>query len=339
MTLAAVQGQTRAVQVLRSALQAGQVHHAWLFGGPVGVGKEATAVGLAQALLCNEAPSEGCGSCEVCVRVDRRLHPDVTWLLPGAEAVARGLVSKGEGTPSRELKVEQIRGLQERLSLRALEGKRKLAILIAADSMNESAQNALLKTLEEPPAETSIILLAAAPDRLLPTIRSRCARLAFAPLSTALIAEVIGRERKLAPEAALEVAALAAGSLGRARELDLDTVKSRSAIITRFEEVGRSVSRLLRFAEAHGGSRADAEEVLELLRVWNRDVGLASVGASGLVSADLASLAAEVAARLGPANLHRRGELLAQARHAIVERNASARLQLERLLIDLMGMA
>jgi len=205
--------------------------------------------------------------------------------------------------------------------------------------MNESAQNALLKTLEEPPAETSIILLAAAPDRLLPTIRSRCARLAFAPLSTALIAEVIGRERKLAPEAALEVAALAAGSLGRARELDLDTVKSRSAIITRFEEVGRSVSRLLRFAEAHGGSRADAEEVLELLRVWNRDVGLASVGASGLVSADLASLAAEVAARLGPANLHRRGELLAQARHAIVERNASARLQLERLLIDLMGMA
>src|SRR5690606_25585610 len=130
-------------------------------------------------------------------------------------------VSKGDGTPSRDIRVEQIRGLQERLSLRALEGKRKLAILVAADSMNDSAQNALLKTLEEPPSDTSLILLAAAPDKLLPTIRSRCARLAFAPLPTALIAEVIGRERKLEPDVALQVATLSGGSLGRARELDV----------------------------------------------------------------------------------------------------------------------
>src|SRR5688500_16443496 len=131
MTLASVVGQSRAVDALQAALRSGSVHHAYLFAGPEGVGKELAALGLAQALTCPEKPNEGCGSCAGCSRIAKGSHPDVTWLMPDAERLARGLAGRSDfsGTPSREIRVEQIRGLLERISLRGLESKRKVAIV------------------------------------------------------------------------------------------------------------------------------------------------------------------------------------------------------------------
>jgi len=336
MTLSAVQGQPRAVRILTSALRAQQLSHALLFGGPAGVGKEAAAVGLAQALLCQQAPDEGCGACEVCDRVERRLHPDVTWVMPDAERVARegGKVS---GSGSRDLKVDQVRALQERLALRPLEGSRKIAILVSAESMNESAQNALLKTLEEPPSQTSLVLLATAPDRLLPTIRSRCARIPFSPLPTDTVAERIAEERKLDPGTARLVAELSGGSLSRARELDVRALEGRRELIESFEAVDQDLTALVAFAETHGASRATAEEAVDLLLLWNRDVLLAGVGVETIANRDLLPLAQSVAARISPAGLHRRGALLEGVR-AAVGRHASPKLQLEKLLITLRGL-
>src|SRR3712207_3082761 len=115
MTLASVFGQPRAVEALRAALRGGSVHHAYLFVGPEGVGKELAAIGLAQALTCTVEPLEGCGKCSSCTRIERGSHPDVLWLMPDAERVERGLVGRSDitGTPSRDIRVAQVRALQE----------------------------------------------------------------------------------------------------------------------------------------------------------------------------------------------------------------------------------
>ncbi|MGQ0507916.1 MAG: DNA polymerase III subunit delta' [Myxococcaceae bacterium] len=340
MSLHDVQGQPRAIEALRSALKGGTVHHAYLFAGPEGVGKELTAVGLAQALGCEKDPLNGCNECNHCVRVAKRNHPDVTWILPEDEQVARKLAGRSDfpGTPSREIKVEQIRNLQERLALRALEGGKKVVILGCAQTINEKAQNAFLKTLEEPPRETVLILVASEVDRLLPTIRSRCSKVPFGPLPVELIAERVKRDRKLEADLARLVGVLAGGSMSRALDMDLEGLKRRKEIIERFEALPADDARpLLRYAEELASNREEAESVIRILQLWTRDVALAQVQSGGLANDDLAPLAKEVAARISEVSLHRRQELFGEALVAMDENNASPRLQMERLLIGVGG--
>jgi DNA polymerase-3 subunit delta' len=320
-------------------LRGGSVHHAYLFAGPEGVGKERAAVGLAQALTCPEKPNEGCGTCSGCTRIAKGSHPDVTWLMPDAERVERGLAGRSDftGTPSREIRVEQIRGLLERIALRGLESKRKVALVVDAHLMNQQAQNAFLKTLEEPPSDTTLILLASAPDKLLPTIRSRCSKVYFGPLSMELVAERLQKERKLDAQTAELAAVMAGGSLGRAMALDLDALAARKEVITGFEALKPgAVGALLRWAEAFGASRELAEQSLSILSLWTRDVSLAKAGVERLANRDMAQLAHEVAERTHETMLHRRHALLEKTRATIAERNASPRLQLERMLIELL---
>jgi DNA polymerase-3 subunit delta' len=339
MTLEAVQGQPRAVGALRAALKRGALPHACLFTGPSGVGKELAAVGLAQALLCPDAPGEGCGRCSVCRRVERFAHPDVLWLLPEEEQVRRRLAGRSDFThvPSRDVRVEQVRRLQERLSLRGLESPRKVVLVLSAEAMNPAAQNAFLKTLEEPPRDTTLVLVTAAPDRLLPTLRSRCVRYPFAPLPRALVAARVVELRGLSQEAAAAVAALADGSLERALALKPERLEARRAIIHAFEAVKASDLRsALRFAELAGGSREEAEEALGVLTTWVRDVAVATFGHT-LFHPELLSLATSAAQRLDEDQLHWRFRLLDEALVAIRQRNASPRLQLERLALEMSG--
>jgi len=339
MTLASVVGQPRAIDALQAALRGGSVHHAYLFAGPEGVGKELAAVGLAQALVCPEKPNEGCGSCEQCTRLAKGAHPDVTWLMPDAERLERGLAGRSDfsGTPSREIRVEQIRGLLERISLRGLESKRKVALVVDAHMLNQQAQNAFLKTLEEPPSETTLILLASAPDKLLPTIRSRCSKVHFGPLPVELISSRLQKERKLDAPTAELAAIMAGGSLGRAMALDLDALAARKDIISTFEALKPGeVGALLRWADTFGSSREEAEQALSILSVWTRDVAVVKAGGEHLANRDLLELAREVAERTHEAMLHRRHYLMEKAKGIIVERNGAPRLQLERMLIELL---
>ncbi len=340
MAFDAVLGQSRALDALKSALKSGSVHHAWLFGGPEGVGKELTAAAFAQALTCPALPDEGCGACASCRRVQSRNHPDVTWVLPEDEAVARGWAARADfdHTPSRDIRVEQIRSLQERLAYRPLEAKRKVAVLLSAQAMNQQAQNAFLKTLEEPPADTVLVLVASSPDKLLPTIRSRCTKAHFGPLPSALIAERVKAARKVDDATAHLLAMLAAGSLSRALALDVDGLERRKEVVERFESLGRDDARAwLRFAEDYGGSREDAERCLAILSLWTRDLAAIRAGADDIVNRDLREIAARAAAAAGDGALHRRQLLIAEAANAVTSRNGSPRLQLERMLVELHG--
>ena len=340
MTLHDVQGQPRAVHVLQASLSHGTVHHAWLLTGPSGVGKELAALGMAQALVCPVAPLAGCGKCPACVRVKRFHHPDVLWLMPEEEAVRRKLAARSDfdHVPSREIRVDQVRRLQERLALRPLEASRKVVLLLPAEAMNPQAQNAFLKTLEEPPPETVLLLVSAAPDRLLPTLRSRCVRVAFGPLPHTFVRDEVQRQLEVTPDVAEAVASLADGSLERALALDAERLADRRGRIERFEAVtGADLRTVLRFADEAGSSREEAEATLALLTVWVRDVAVARAGGASLFHPELRPLAEKVAARIDDDALHRRFRLLDDALVAIRQRNASPRLALERMLLEMEG--
>jgi len=338
--LSDVQGQPRAVEALSAALTRKQLHHAWLFQGPDGVGKELAAVGVAQALVCTEKPFEGCGKCAACARVAKRSHPDVTWLMPEAEQVERGFAGRSDftNTPSRDIRIEQIRKLQERLAFRALEAPYKVALIVTAHAMNPPAQNALLKTLEEPPRDTVLILISSAPDKLLPTIRSRCSKATFGPLPVDFIASQVKAHAKKGIDDALaaQIAAMSSGSLARALEFNASSLEKRRERIEAFEKLrSNDASAWLALAENWADDRETAESALELLKVWFRDIALAQVGSDALVNRDLAALATEAAARISPARLQRRAVLIDEARNAITARNGSVRLQLERMFIEM----
>jgi DNA polymerase III subunit delta' len=178
--------------------------HAVLLVGPPSVGKTTLALDLAAMLMCSTAELDRrpCGECRGCHLVASGNHPDVHHLRPDG--------------PGGQVRIEQVRGLATDLALLPVEAGARVAIVEAAHRLNEDAQNALLKTLEEPPAGVTIVLCADDEERLLPTVRSRCARVRLGPVATRAI-EALLEERGLAdaPRAA-KLARLAAGRPGLA---------------------------------------------------------------------------------------------------------------------------
>ena len=150
---------------LRRSLQHGRLAHAYLFAGPRDCGKEAMAKTLAKALNCLKKEADSCDRCDSCKRIDENVHTDIHWVQPESR--------------SRRITVEQIREFERSIHLRPAEARVKIGIIVDADCMGEEASNAFLKTLEEPPAQTVILLLSAEPQRLLPTILSRCLKISF----------------------------------------------------------------------------------------------------------------------------------------------------------------
>ena len=191
-------GQPQVVEALHNATRTDRLAHGLLFVGPDGVGRERAARGLAAGRLCeNDDVARhlpfGCGDCRGCRRVENGTHPDVHHLLPDAEAVTRGLIDAEKKVPSRDIRVEQVRELALKMRTKPYEGRARIAIITDAHRMNASAQNALLKTLEEPGPGSLLVLIAPHPRSVLPTIESRCQRVRFRPLSSEVIRTILTR--------------------------------------------------------------------------------------------------------------------------------------------------
>jgi DNA polymerase-3 subunit delta' len=208
-------------------MQGGRFPHAFLFVGPEGVGKGLFARTLAQALLCErhaEGDLEPCGSCPSCLQVVEGSHPDVL------------AVSKPEDR--QELPIRAIRDLCLDLGFKPMRGTRRVAIVEDADDLSEEAANAFLKTLEEPPPGSVLILIGAAAETQLDTILSRCRVLRFEPLSTEDLAAVL-LDQGLAgdPEQAMNLAKRGEGSVARAKGLaDEELEHFRRAMIDELSE-------------------------------------------------------------------------------------------------------
>jgi len=237
--LANLRAQDAPAETIRRALRTGRVHHAYLFEGPDGVGKELAAFGLAQALVCEkrgETLPEACGACSACVRAlpdpktTRSKHPDIVVL----ERALYEPAAIGRRTPeNQDLSIDQVRTLVlAHAQFPPHEGKARVFIVRRAEEMSTAAANALLKTLEEPIQRMHFIVLTSQPDALLPTILSRVQRVRFAPLPEALVAELL-EARGVTKETAQRVAPLSGGSMEIALSLcDEEETEAREAFVT-----------------------------------------------------------------------------------------------------------
>ena len=203
MPFATVVGHRPVVELLRQAVRRGRVPQSLLFAGPEGVGKRTVAVALAQAVNCpKRRDGDACGVCPTCERIAAGRHSDVTYLDKGDEA---------------SIKIDALRArVLSVIGYRPFEAERRVFIIDPADDMVEQAQDALLKTLEEPPSAATIILVTAYPDTLPPTIQSRCRRLRFGPLTEADVARVLVERCGVARSEAAQLATAAGGSVSQA---------------------------------------------------------------------------------------------------------------------------
>ena len=327
-------GQERALDLLARMRSSGRIPHALLFHGPEGVGKSSLALGFAGALLCEDPRAAGaCGECAACRMVRAGSHPDLLVVTRLPKKSAPGPSEEGAEADdlSSFIVVQQIRELTRLAALAPRRGRRRVFLVDPADRMNFEAQNALLKTLEEPPGEALLILVASRPHQLLSTVRSRATAVGFAALRVRDLAARLA-ERGIAPAEAMTRAALAEGRPGRALALDPERERQiRERVIEALEALSGprpALGRLTELAEGIAGkTETHFAEHVDMLTVLLRDAARASLRADdpALVHADLASRLGQLGQRLDAARVAR---LLA----GIDRLRAGARLNLNRLL-------
>ena len=303
-------GNERAKETLRRMLGQGRVPGALLFAGEEGLGKKLFALELARALNCRARRGvEACGVCPACARIghiqppasdDRDEHKKVIW----SEHRDVGLVFPY----NRNILVDAIRDLERESNFRPAEGAARVFIVERAESLNESASNALLKTLEEAPPTSHMVLITSRPAVLLPTIRSRCQTVRFAPLAAGELEGYLVKSGKRAGEEASLAAQLSGGRPGVALGINLDTYRARrDAMLVVVEALasGGDRVRLLRAAEELGDAKNkdEYEPRLDALEILVRDLWLLSLGAAegGLVNHDLRERLARLAGGVPPA--------------------------------------
>ncbi|MGQ0561894.1 MAG: DNA polymerase III subunit [Gemmatimonadota bacterium] len=320
-----------------AALRSNQLPGSLLIHGPVGIGKQRLALWLAQRLLCKQPGDiEPCGTCVPCKAVLRLQHPDVHWFFPiprpkvsgGADRMADALeearaelLEERRAHPFRAtalseasgIYVAHIQTLRRFATARPAMGSRKIFVVGDAEALvpqeaSPEAANALLKILEEPPADTTFILTAADPDALLPTIRSRVLPVRVRPLPIATVQQVLVESIGADAKRAKLAAQLSEGSIGRALAFlpaedeagALETVRQHARELLEAAAAGPPTGRL---AAAHALSPAGARgaflDLLDFLSIWVRDLAAAAEGAEDLiVNADARTRLSELARQL-----------------------------------------
>jgi DNA polymerase-3 subunit delta' len=317
------------IEGFRRAFGRGRLAHAYLFVGPAGVGKRTFAVELARALLCEKRGDrlEACGSCTACVLFAAGTHPD--------------FLATGRPEESQEFPIERMREVCQSFALKSARGHGKVVVIDDADDLNEEAANCFLKTLEEPPPRSLLILLGSSPDRQLPTVRSRCQVIRFSPLPAPLVEEIL-REKGVEDTALLgRLVHMAAGSPGRALELaDTELWTFFCPFVAGLVRPGPDTvalgRSLLEFIEDAGkeaiAQRRRARLVLRLLVDFLDDALACALGRTPQrTAAEDRPLVETLAARVGPQVLLGLLERCLECdRH--IERNVQVGLAIEGLL-------
>lgn len=236
-----VSGQTRLIELLQRAIAHDRLAHAYLFWGPEGIGKWALAIELAKVVNCEKRRAEPCGICPACRKIDALSHPDLELLYPlpksrksrsddeedDADEESRlFFLSEKRKNPYRIVRFERyktitmarIRETQSRLALKPFEARKRVLIVADAETLRSDCANILLKTIEEPPPETLVILTTQNPSLLLPTIVSRCQLLRLSPVPDSTITSFLKEQTDADQESVSRAVALAGGSPGKALE-------------------------------------------------------------------------------------------------------------------------
>jgi DNA polymerase-3 subunit delta' len=342
-------GHRRLVSLLSRAVARDTLPPSLLLAGAAGVGKRRTAMAVAEAVNClspvtpggPEGPPAGtgdpllerdaCGACAACRRIQRGVHPDVIVIAPG---------------DSGSIKIEQVRDVVDRAGYRPFEGRRRVVVIDEADALVPAAQNALLKTLEEPPSASIFILVSSIPDALLATVRSRCPRLRFGALSAAEIAGALMRDHGYAEADARAAAADADGSLGRALAAEsADLAEARDAAHRLLEGAARATDPARRLDAAKdltgkkGTSASERDQLAACLRAAAsllRDISILGMRADvrALANADLQPQLQRLAGAFTSDRSTRAYGTVDQALAAL-ERNASPKIVADWVAINL----
>ena len=314
-------GQERAVGLLRRAIETDRLPHGLLFTGPQGVGRFLTAVTVSKALNCvGGKTGDACDRCAACAKISKAIHPDVHLVAPDGAT----------------LKIDQIRALIREAALTPYEGRRKTFILDQAETMTPQAQNALLKTLEEPPGPTVFFLIAPEASTLLSPVVSRCSQIRFAPLPDGVIVARLREQGCEADEAGL-LASLAGGSLGRAHELRQSPLQEIWELVAQAFALspGRS-SPILDLTERVLAQKEAVSLFLEALLACCRDLLVAKVTRrrAPLVHGHLTAALTSQSERYAPAQLLRMHRAVQQTLDGL-GRYANPRLSLEAMFVTL----
>ena len=329
-----VVGQENVIRILDASLETGRLSHAYLFVGPPHVGKTTLALDLARAVNCISTESAPpCQDCLQCRRVASGHHADVRLI---------GLRRQEEGSRRRELGIAEIRSVTNQSHLKPYEGASRVFIFEDAETMSEEAANALLKTLEEPPPQTLLILLTSQEDRLLPTIKSRCSRLELKPMAEEPLARYLEETRGVETEQARLLARLSKGCLGWA----ITALEDPLLLDHRTTELDRLIGLLNATVEQRFHAAADVanlyyrdrDEALETLDVWLswwRDLlVLRETGPEWVYNQDYAEQLEEWKSAYTPGQIAAFIGAMAKTVEAL-NSNVNARLGLEALMLSL----
>jgi DNA polymerase-3 subunit delta' len=269
MPFSDVIGHARPLAFLQTALRQDRLAHAYLFYGDEGIGKRLVALRLAQAIHCESGDgTDACGACRACRQIEAQTYPDFFVIEPEHD----------QAYP--QIKLEQIRAIEQQIVYHPFVGRKKIFLIDDAHRMTLSAANALLKTLEEPPAHSLLLLISSRPWALPATVRSRCQALRFAPPTRSEVETALIRTRHLAQADARLLVAVSQSRIGAALTMDPTTVRAaRDELCTLVApETLRSASTILTMVERY--HKADrGPEVLTWVAQWVRDLLLVSVGA------------------------------------------------------------
>jgi len=264
MPFDAIIGQSRPLMILKRMLHSGNVAHALLFSGIAGVGKHTTARALSRALNCAGGSADFCGVCPSCKKTATGMHPDIMEIAPPPD--------------KHVIKIDQIRSLQNSIIYAPVEGPWRVVIIDQAERLNKEAANCPFKTLEEPPQATVLILIASSAARLLPTVVSRCQKIAFAPLSGHDIRTLLERAG-IPADTAARAAAHAHGSLHRARQLLDGSLLEDFNRLASMMIARRAADECFEMAATLAKAPDRLPALLILLLEWLRDMRLCRHGA------------------------------------------------------------
>jgi len=290
-----IKGQDSAVNFLKRSCENNKTSSAYIFAGPKGVGKKLAAVNFAKALNCltplevrlltgqaesGEKPCDGCASCK---KIGSSNHPDVFLLKPEKEGSHLG--------------IDRIREVIKNIGLKPYEAKVKVYIIDDAAYLTQEAQNALLKTLEEPPSDSVIIFIAESSGDLFPTIESRSQVLKFFPLKAEDIKDILKKVHNLDDARALVLSRISTGSLALALKLNDEKFFEKRAGVLKGLADGSFFD-----SDFNGLTKSDMRSYLDMMLTWYRDILIAKAAASPdeslLINADKAKTIEEEARRL-----------------------------------------
>jgi len=324
MSFLDIYGHEKQIVILKQALAQHRVGHSYLFSGIDAAGKKTLALEFAKVVNCEKADEihDSCGECPACLKINRHNHPDIFFI-------------EAEG---QFIRINAIRDIQEQMTFKPMEGRRRVFVIDNADKMNDQAANALLKTLEEPSPANILILVTAKPYTLPSTIISRCRHMRFNPLSIDTVAKFLIERMNMEKKKALLLASLSGGSIGQALELNKDDVIAyRTETLKLLANTKKSEPlSLLAFTSFFGQDKRGIKQGFNILKTCFRDalVYKETNNDQMLINQDNSSFIASLALRLSGEQILRNIALVEKAAETI-EQNVNKSLTLETMAFKL----